>query len=191
NNVANDPVQAKNDPASGKMSGIGLTPEAIEQNPVMYELMLEHAWSNQPVNLESWLKGYAERRYGAKNIHAENAWMILKNTVYNGGISSGGPESMIVARPGFMNSRRWANPKKFYDPKDLIPALEQLLAASDELKSSEGFQYDLVDVTRQVLANYADTVHRCTNAMQETSLHCGEIRTPHCTNIPTGNGLAC
>ncbi|RYF77328.1 MAG: hypothetical protein EON98_16515, partial [Chitinophagaceae bacterium] len=39
NNVANDPVQAKNDPASGKMSGIGLTPEAIEQNPVMYELM--------------------------------------------------------------------------------------------------------------------------------------------------------
>jgi len=160
NNVANDPVAAKHDPASGKMSGIGLTPEAIEQNPVMYELMLEHTWNNQPINLDEWLKGYAERRYGEKNVHAETAWTILKNTVYNGGISSGGPESMIVARPGFMNSRRWAKPRKFYDPKDLIPALEQLLLAADELKNSEGFQYDLVDVTRQVLANYADTVHR-------------------------------
>jgi alpha-N-acetylglucosaminidase len=160
NNVANDPVEAKNNPASGKMSGIGLTPEAIEQNPVIYELMLEHAWNNKNINLDEWLKAYAQRRYGAKNKNAENAWMTLKNTVYNGGISSGGPESMIAARPGFMNSRRWANPRKFYNPKDLVPALEQLVLAADALKSSEGFQYDLVDVTRQVLANYADTVHR-------------------------------
>jgi alpha-N-acetylglucosaminidase len=168
NNVANDPVAAKNDPASGKMSGIGLTPEAIEQNPVMYELMLEHAWNNQVIHLDEWLKAYAQRRYGAKNNHAENAWMILKNTVYNGGISSGGPESMIVARPGFMNARRWANPRKFYHPEDLVPALEQLMLAADALEGSEGFQYDLVDVTRQVLANYADTLHRMfTKAYQE------------------------
>ena len=157
--VANDPVDAMNDPACGKLSGIGLTPEAIEQNPVIYELMLDHVWNNKTIDLDTWLKAYALRRYGAQNNHAENAWMILKNTVYNGGISSSGPESMIVARPTFMNSRRWANPKKFYNPKDLIPALEQFNLAADELRSSQGFQYDFVDLTRQVLANYADTLH--------------------------------
>lgn len=159
-NVANDPVAAMNDKTSGRMAGIGLTPEAIEQNPVMYELMLEHVWNNKTIDLDTWLKDYARRRYGKKNQHAELAWMILKNSVYNGGISSGGPESMIVARPGFIELRRWANPKKFYDPKELVPALENLIAATDELKNSEGFQYDLVDVCRQVLANYADTLHR-------------------------------
>jgi alpha-N-acetylglucosaminidase len=142
------------------MSGIGLTPEGIEQNPVMYELMLEHVWNNKKINLDDWLKNYAERRYGAKNLHAENAWMIQKNTVYSSGISSFGPESIIVARPGFMNSRRWANPKKFYLPKDLVPALYELIQASKDLKSSEGFRYDLVDLTRQVLANYADTLQK-------------------------------
>jgi alpha-N-acetylglucosaminidase len=30
-----------------------------------------------------------------------------------------------------------------------------LVNAADSLKQSDGFQYDLVDVTRQVLANYA------------------------------------
>ena len=158
--VAADPVEARNDPASGKISGIGLTPEAIEQNPVMYELMMEHAWNNQEIDIDNWLRYYARRRYGSKNIHAENAWMILKNTVYNGGISSGGPESMIVARPGFMRSRRWANPRKFYEPRDLIPAWKELLSTPGQMHESEGFRYDLVDISRQVLANYADTLHR-------------------------------
>ncbi len=34
------------------------------------------------------------------------------------------------------------------------------MIAADELKGSDGFRYDLVDVTRQVLANYADTLQR-------------------------------
>jgi alpha-N-acetylglucosaminidase len=160
NQVAKDPVEALNSPSSGKMSGIGLTPEAIEQNPVLYELMLEHAWSRTTIDLDAWLKAYARRRYGAPNEWAEKAWMILKNTVYNGGISSGGPESIIVSRPTFQPYTRWANTRKSYQPKDLVPALEHLLKAADALKNSEGFQYDLVDVTRQVLANYADTVQR-------------------------------
>ena len=159
-NVANDPVEAANHPHSGKMAGIGLTPEAIEQNPVMYELMLEHAWSDTAIDLDTWLKKYALRRYGKKNTDAEKAWIILKNTVYDGGITSGGPESIIVSRPTFQPYTRWANTKKGYAPKDLVPALQLMIQASSELKSSEGFQYDLLDLTRQVLANYADTIQR-------------------------------
>ncbi|HEY4197512.1 MAG TPA: alpha-N-acetylglucosaminidase, partial [Mucilaginibacter sp.] len=159
-NIANDPADALNNQKSGKMLGIGLTPEAIEQNPVMYELMLENVWRDKPIELDPWLKDYAFRRYGKKDSHAEAAWIILKNTVYNGGISSGGPESIITGRPTFAASTRWANTKKFYQPKDLVPAWQHLIQAAQNLKASQGFRYDLVDVTRQVLANYADTLQR-------------------------------
>ena len=160
NQVANDPVSALHDPKAGKLTGIGLTPEAIEQNPVMYELLLEHVWNDQPVNLDSWLKDYALRRYGKKNEAAEKAWIILKNTVYDGAVTSGGPESIITGRPTFSASTRWTNTKKAYQPKDLVPAWGLLVQASTSLKNSEGFRYDLVDVTRQVLANYADTLQQ-------------------------------
>lgn len=39
--VANDPAAALHNPNAGKMCGIGLTMEAIEQNPAIYALMLE------------------------------------------------------------------------------------------------------------------------------------------------------
>jgi len=159
-NVAADPANALNSPAAGKMVGIGLTPEAIEQNPVMYALMLENVWRDKPIDLDAWLKDYVFRRYGKKSKDAETAWVILKNTVYDGGISSGGPESIITGRPTLAKSNKWANTKKFYQPKDLVPAWEHLILATDELKNSDGFKYDLVDVTRQVMANYADTLQQ-------------------------------
>jgi len=41
-----------------------------------------------------------------------------------------------------------------------LKACGRLIAASDELKNSDGYQYDLVDVTRQVLANYATVLQQ-------------------------------
>ncbi|QKJ30631.1 alpha-N-acetylglucosaminidase [Mucilaginibacter mali] len=158
-NVAADPANALNDPRSGKILGIGLTPEAIEQNPVMYELMMENVWRDKPIELDAWLNDYAYRRYGKKNAQAEAAWQVLKNTVYTGGIRKGGNESIISGRPTLAKSTLWANPQKFYRSEDLVPAWRDLITAADDLKNSQGFRYDLVDVTRQVLANYADTLH--------------------------------
>lgn len=36
------------------MIGVGLTPEGINQNYVIYELMLEMGYRKEPVNLEEW-----------------------------------------------------------------------------------------------------------------------------------------
>ncbi|MDD3907905.1 MAG: alpha-N-acetylglucosaminidase TIM-barrel domain-containing protein, partial [Bacteroidales bacterium] len=99
--ISQNPAKALNDPKAGKMMGIGLTPEGIEQNPVLYDLMLENVWRNTPIDLESWLKDYAFCRYGKKNMHAERAWDLLSKSVYADSITSGGPESIITARPTF------------------------------------------------------------------------------------------
>ncbi len=158
--IANGPSNTLKNSKSGKMVGIGLTPEAIEQNPAIYELMLENVWNSEPVNLSNWLKNYAHNRYGKQNNNANKAWDILKNTVYSGGILPGGPESIITGRPTFAKTTGGTRPRKNYLPKDLLPAWQLLINESDELKNSDGFQYDIVDITRQVLANYADTLQQ-------------------------------
>lgn len=160
NEVAIAPAKTYKNPAAGNMCGIGLTMEAIEQNPVIYALMLENIWRKTPIDLNKWLADYVVRRYGTYNTDAEKAWQILKSTVYNAGISSGGPESIITARPTFNAKAGGTNTTKGYKPADLLPAWHLMISASKKLNNSEGFRYDLVDLTRQVLANYADTLQR-------------------------------
>ena len=159
--VANDPAAALKSPDKGKLSGIGLTMEAIQQNPVMYELMLENVWRDTPINLDNWLKDYTLRRYGKANNQANEAWQILRKTVYRDSVTSGGPESILTARPTFkQNPGGTTTTKLGYSPLQLVKAWDLLLSASDELKNSDGYQFDVTDLTRQVLANYASVVQQ-------------------------------
>ncbi|WP_342645447.1 alpha-N-acetylglucosaminidase [Mucilaginibacter sp. CSA2-8R] len=160
NTVAHTPAETLKNPLAKNLSGIGLTPEAIEQNPVMYELLLDNVWRSTPIDLPTWLNDYATRRYGKPNKMAWHAWKTLSQTVYEGAIASGGPESIITGRPTFKPTTLWTNTKKAYRPKDLLPAWDDLIKAAPDLKNSTGFQYDLIDVTRQVMANYADTLQQ-------------------------------
>ena len=154
-NVATHPAEALNDSTSGKMKGIGLTMEGIEQNPVLYELMTDNTWRNTPIDLKEWLKNYIENRYGETNNELEKAWDILVETAYNGKTIRDGAESIIVSRPTFEGYRRWARTKLNYAPVDLLPAWDLFVEQIPVCGQSDGFQYDLVDLTRQVLANYA------------------------------------
>jgi alpha-N-acetylglucosaminidase len=158
--VANDPAAALHDSSSGKMVGIGLTPEGIEQNPALYQLMLENVWRNEPINLSEWLKAYAHQRYGIESDDINKAWAILAETVYSGGFGEGGPESIIVSRPTTDGWGDRVRTKLDYNAKDLLDAWELFVKAAPALQHSDGFQYDLVDVTRQVLANYATPLHQ-------------------------------
>lgn len=85
---------------------------------------------------------------------------MLRKTAYSGGKSSGTPKGIVSARPTFNSSTRQIIPHKAYQDKDFIVAWDKLIKASADLKKSEGFQYDLVDVTRQALANYGDVLQR-------------------------------
>ncbi|MFY8165268.1 MAG: alpha-N-acetylglucosaminidase TIM-barrel domain-containing protein, partial [Sediminibacterium sp.] len=121
--VANDPSQALGDKNAGKMLGIGLTPEGIEQNPALFHLMLENVWQDKPIDLKEWLKDYAHQRYGVINSTINEAWKILAATVYNGGLGEGGPESIIAARPTINAYNARIRTKLDYQPKDLAKAL--------------------------------------------------------------------
>jgi alpha-N-acetylglucosaminidase len=161
--VANAPAEALNDKKSGNLKGIGLTMEGIEQNPVLYELMTAHTWRNSAIDLNTWLPNFVRNRYGKSSPDAIKAWNILRKTVYtvpSDKYIRDGAESIIQARPTLDSSTRWTKTTLNYNAKDLLPAWDALVKAAATCKSSDGYQYDLVDVTRQVLANYALPLQR-------------------------------
>lgn len=158
--IANVPAKTLHNNNSKNLIGIGLTPEGIEQNPVMYALLLENIWRDQPIELNDWLSNYALRRYGKTNKEIDSAWQILRKTVYNGGNTEGAPESIFTGRPTLNKDAVWTYTTLNYNPKDLLPAWRLFIYNSKNLNKNEGFSYDLVDLTRQVLANYADTLQQ-------------------------------
>lgn len=128
--------------------GLGLTPEGIEQNPVIYELMSELAWRKEPVNLSKWVSLYALRRYGSMDENLTAAWQLLFHSVYNCTLQQykNHNRSPLVHRPSLhMQMDIW------YEPADFYKAWKLLFEATPGLATLETFRYDLVDVTRQAL----------------------------------------
>lgn len=158
--VAAGPAMALKDTASGQMQGIGLTMEGIAQNPVIYELMMQHAWQQEPISPGVWLQSYILNRYGYSSPGLIKTWDILRQTVYNGKLIRDGAESIITGRPTVDSTTVWTRTALNYRPEDLLPAWDLLVATAGTRKNTDGFQFDLVDVTRQVLANYATALQK-------------------------------
>jgi alpha-N-acetylglucosaminidase len=157
--VAKEPFLTFKKPEAGNMIGIGLAPEGIEQNPALFELMLQNVWASDTIAVSSFLHQYIRNRYGDTSTVLNQAWDILHKTVYNGGLGEGTPESIIVAHPMLADSSQRVRTSLNYEPKDLVVAWKLFLEAAPKIYKNEGYLYDLTDVTRQVLANYAYSVY--------------------------------
>ena len=144
--------------------GTGLFMEAIGQNPVFYDLAFEMGIRSDSIDIDKWLKLYAERRYGITSNNADSAWAILLKTVYQKGTNGVEKSSIICARPA-LNVKKSGPNEGFlipYENKDLLKALILLLKDTAILKKADGFRYDIVDILRQVLSNYGQILHRRT-----------------------------
>ncbi|GFR64270.1 N-acetylglucosaminidase, alpha [Elysia marginata] len=142
------PSKGRNFPDS-TMVGIGMTPEGIHQNEVIYEFMAENAWRAKPRDLNQWFASFAQQRYGHKNDDVNQAWKLLMSSVYN---SSDGHRdhdlAMITKRPSVkydVSSDLW------YNPEDLFKAWDGFINASGALQASSLFHYDIADVSRNSL----------------------------------------
>ncbi|MFT4205424.1 MAG: alpha-N-acetylglucosaminidase [Chitinophagaceae bacterium] len=153
--VAKEPYKTFRNKASQNMTGIGLAPEGIEQNPALFALMLQNVWANDTIDVPQFLKKYARNRYGVESPQLQQAWEILYRTVYQGGSGEGTPESIIVSHPMMQDSSQRVRTALNYEPKQLAEAWRLLLSAKDQAGTNDGYLYDLIDVTRQVLANHA------------------------------------
>ena len=154
-------------------SGIGFTMEGSENNPVMFELMSELPWRPQKFTKEEWVKSYVKARYDTENFDIEKAWQLLSKSIYNcpaGNNQQGPHESIFCGRPSLDNfqASSWSKMKNYYDPASTLEAARLFLQGADSYLSDglqktlntkhstlNNLEYDLVDITRQALADQA------------------------------------
>lgn len=140
--------------------GIGFTMEGSENNPVMFELMSELPWRNEKFTKEEWIKDYVRARYGLSNSALLDAWNVLIHSIYNcpaGNNQQGPHESIFCGRPSLNNfqASSWSKMRNYYDPNATRQAARLMLAAANSLRGHNNYEYDLVDITRQALADQA------------------------------------
>ena len=145
--------------ANSTMVGIGFTPEAIEQNPVMYEMLTSTFYAATPIEVVPWLKDYVQQRYGGTWNHTWETWHLLLEAVYS---QPGEPRTELEHIP------TWQQPDfgwKYGSPMLMTQAFETMVLAAaalgEEAAMANGpFQYDFVDVTRQASTMFFTDVHR-------------------------------
>ncbi len=141
--------------AYSHIKGIGATPEAIEQVPVLYDALFELPWRPTKPDAAEWMADYTVSRYGVENDNAKAAWEKLRTSALNCTSGLQGPhEAMLCARPALSvgSVSAWGGTTIFYDIQDMVTAAHLL---KDAGLSGENYSYDLTDVTRQALTDYA------------------------------------
>ncbi|KAF7591021.1 hypothetical protein BBP40_002039 [Aspergillus hancockii] len=173
-NVTINPIEALN--KSDSLVGFGLTMEAQEGNEIVYDLLLDQAWSATPIDTRVYVRDWVSRRYaGNGSVPRElyKAWDMLRTTVYNNtnlttnavtkSIFELSPDvEGLVGRTGHYPTATTVT----YDPVVLTDVWGLFLNATKVdpgLWQDPVFRFDFVDVTRQVMGNafvwiYSDLV---------------------------------
>lgn len=168
-NITVNPIEAL--ATSKSMVGMGLTPEGYEGNQIVYDLLLDQAWSAKAIETQKYFKDWIAVRYAGTGAaipdSLNQAWDLLRTTVYNStdlGIFQV-PVSVYQLSPTLSGilDRRGHSPHPtalHYDPKTLQhiwTLMHNAVETQPKLWDVPAFTFDLVDVSRQVLSNaFAD-----------------------------------
>lgn len=139
------------------LSGVAGVMEGLDVNPLMYEFVFEKAWGSDHVDLKEWMNKWADRRCGMTDANARKAWNIILDKVYTkmprlsmGTLTNGRPALTGYGKEGWNAIMDMVNPD--IATADLYRAWELLLKTKD--KNRDTFQYDVVNIGRQVLADH-------------------------------------
>lgn len=151
--------------ASSNIAGFGLSLEGQEGNEVVYDLLLDQAWSRDPIDTADYFHNWVSARYGGNPgklpDQLYSAWEKVRGTVYNNTNSrvTAVTKSILELLPnisGLQGRVGHHGTILTYNRATLQDAWRTLHAASAEnpaLFADPSYDYDLVDWTRQVLVN--------------------------------------
>lgn len=95
---ANGHLEALNSPNRGNLTAIGMAPEGLENNEVIYELIADASWSSSRIDVDQWLENYSRCRYGSFNENIRRFWNDMQASVY--GSFTDQPRHSWQLRPG-------------------------------------------------------------------------------------------
>lgn len=157
--LINTGIGAARSMINSSVVGVGITPEGINQNYVLFSLTLERGWSSDKLQLSNWFDHFALTRYGVNDTRLFQAWQLLRGSVYDfHGMQRMRGKYVLNKRPGF-NLKPWT----WYNASSVIEAWQLLLSAKDVVPLKDDryaiYEHDLVDITRQFLQLSIDQIY--------------------------------
>ncbi|CAD6996843.1 alpha-N-acetylglucosaminidase [Ceratitis capitata] len=157
--IVNTRIRTARNMVNTTMVGVGTTPEGINQNYAMYELVLERGWAQDDFNVSAWFDTYADVRYGVRDERLRKVWQLLRESVfsYSGFVKIRG-RYPITKRPSpNLYPWTWYNTTIVYEAwKLFLTALEDTKIPEPNLQFST---HDVVDLTRQFIQQTFDKLY--------------------------------
>lgn len=79
----NGHLEALSSENKGRLTGFGTSPEGVENNEILYELISAASWSDSRVDLDTFLEKYSRARYGECDPAFMEFWNELRQSVYD------------------------------------------------------------------------------------------------------------
>jgi alpha-N-acetylglucosaminidase len=146
--LASNPAAMLADPKKGNMAGFGVSPEGIENNEVIYELLTNMQWTTKSINIKTYWQEFTQQRYGKTDKDINEAWMNLLGSVYFA--NNEHPLNLYQARPPYTSN---VNIK---DDMGFDKAAELFVKSIGNLGTNQLFKTDLALVVTQFTGNKVD-----------------------------------
>ncbi|QEC58504.1 alpha-N-acetylglucosaminidase [Flavisolibacter ginsenosidimutans] len=146
---ASGSAEALKSPYAKTLIGFGSAPEGIENNEVIYELLADLGWTNNSIDLDQWLAAYSSARYGAYPQSLKESWNLLRSSVY-GSFSSYPRFTWQTVLPDQKRKTALNTSPAF------LQAVKTFLQSADQLKSSQLYRADAIELAALYLSIKAD-----------------------------------
>ena len=162
NQIADNLNKALSSPDKGNLAGMGLMMEGLDYNPVTYELLTDLMWEKGVPDLYEWKRKYLQSRYGKLNDTIIRGWDHIFDFYYSkSGLFETNP---IIKRPFLVRNDIWPS-------EDAVEGTRNLISASVNFSGIDAFQYDIVNLFRQVFGQYAGhLLYEITLSYQEKNI---------------------
>ena len=149
-----------NNPARGKLVGLGVFTEGIDNNPLVYDYMIDLAWNNAQQDWSTWIERKLLARYGTAPEATMQGWTELKDAIYSEKYwvsrwEEGAGTYLFFKRPTLNIQTFSGHPGNL---SRLRRGIELLLKDSQELGSEPLYQYDLIELTRHYVSMRIDAM---------------------------------
>jgi alpha-N-acetylglucosaminidase len=151
----NGHLEAVRSENKGHLTGFGTSPEGVENNEVIYELISAAAWSCEEIDLEGFLDAYNKARYGEANPAFTEFWKELRKTVYNNFTNNA--RFLWQQRPAYHRGETM-NINEHY-----FTGIESFLSVADKYKDNELYVTDAIQYAALYLAAKADYALKAAN----------------------------
>lgn len=147
-----DAVESDN---KGRLTGFGTSPEGVENNEILYELISAAAWSDSRIDLDTFLESYNRARYGAADPAFTKFWSELRQSVYDNFTNNA--RFIWQQRPAYHRGETMNINQHYFD------GIESFLSVADTYKDNELYVADAVQYAALYIAAKADYALKAAN----------------------------